>query len=156
MSYGHTKKSSAIMVQYTKSSTQSLSDGDVITFNTKKTTGSDGTSVNSSTGVIALDSSRRYWVQASISIEMSANDSFEVTFQDSAGNNLDESDGVFPAYHKLVTSGSVTPPFINHSYMASLVIDKPSLDYKLVATFDTSSSHTCTVETNLLIIEIGD
>lgn len=152
MSFGNVTKTSAVMVEYTKSASQTVSSGDAITFNTKRTTGSDSTSVNSSTGVISLDSSRSYWVQASVAATMPSDGSFEITFQDSSGNTLSESDGVFPAYHSL-NNTSVTA-YINHSYMASLIVDKPSLSYKLVATTIPANS-TIEVETHLFIMEMS-
>ena len=141
------------MVEYTKSTSQTVSSGDVITFDTKRTTGSDSTSVNSSTGVISLDGSRRYWVQASLAVTMSSNDSYEATFQDSNGNTLSESDGVFPAYHTITYPDDFNNSYVNHSYMASLIINTPTLDYKLVMTTVPANS-TVLVETHLFIMEL--
>ena len=141
------------MVEYTKSTSQTVSSGDVITFDTKRTTGSDGTSVDSSTGVISLNGSRNYWVQASLSVTMSSNGSYEATFQDSAGNTLSESDGVFPAYHTITRPDDYNNSYVNHSYMGSLIVDKPTLDYKLVITAVPANS-TVLVETHLFIMEL--
>lgn len=153
MSFGNVTETSAVMVEYTMSSSQTVSSGDVITFDTKRTTGSDSTSVNSSTGVISLDSSRNYWVQASVAVTMASNGSYEITFQDSAGNTLSESDGVFPAYHTITRPDDYQNSYVNHSYMASLMVDKPSLDYKLVVTAVPANS-TVLVETHLFIMEM--
>lgn len=153
MSFGNVTEASAVMVEYTKSTSQTVSSGDVITFDTKRTTGSDSTSVNSSTGVISLDGSRRYWVQASLAVTMSSNDSYEATFQDSNGNTLSESDGVFPAYHTITYPDDFNNSYVNHSYMASLIINTPTLDYKLVMTTVPANS-TVLVETHLFIMEL--
>ena len=100
MSYNNIRKASGKMIEYTKSSTQSVSSGDAITFDTKRTTGGDSVSINGS-GIISLNSSKSYWIQASIAINMSSNGDYKVTFQDSSGNTLSERTGVFPAYHTL-------------------------------------------------------
>lgn len=151
MSYNNIRKASGKMIEYTKSSTQSVSSGDTITFDTKRTTGGDSVSINGS-GIISLNSSKSYWIQASIAINMSSNGDYKVTFQDSSGNTLSESAGVFPAYHTLSPDDDGNP-FTNSSYMASLVVDNPSLDYKLVVTSIPASS-TIRTETHLFIMEM--
>ena len=153
MSFGNITEASAVMVEYTKSTSQTVSSGDVIVFDTKRSTGSDGTSVDSSTGVISLSGARNYWVQASLAVTMSTNGSYEATFQDSAGNTLSESDGVFPAYHTITYPDNFNNSYINHSYMGSLIVDNPTLDYKLVITAVPAGS-TVLVETHLFIMEL--
>ena len=152
MSFKNTITAAAAMIEYTKSSTQTVSDGDTITFQTKRTTGSDGVSINGS-GVISLDSGRSYWIQASIAIDMSSNGDYKVTFQDSSGNTLSESDGVFPAYQSLYPDDD-GQPFTNSSYMASLIVERPSLSYKLVVV-DVPENSTVRTETHLLIKEVS-
>ena len=151
MSYNNIRKASGKMIEYTKSTTQTVSNGDIITFNTKRTTGSDSVSISGS-GVISLNSDKSYWIQASIAIDMSSNGDYKVTFQDASGNTLTESDGVFPAYHTLSPDDDGNP-FTNSSYMASLVVDNPSLDYKLVVTSIPANS-TVRTETHLFIMEM--
>tara|TARA_Y100000114_G_scaffold150021_1_gene164960 strand:+ start:1650 stop:2108 length:459 start_codon:yes stop_codon:yes gene_type:complete len=152
MSFKNKTTVDAAMIEYTKTSTQTVSDGDTITFQTKRTTGSDGVSINGS-GVISLDSNRSYWIQASIAINMSSNGDYKVTFQDSSGNTLSESDGVFPAYQSLYPDDD-GQPFTNSSYMASLIVERPSLSYRLVVV-DVPTNSTVRTETNLLIKEVS-
>ena len=135
MSYNSIRKAICEFVEYTKSSTQTISNGSVITFNTKRTNGCDEVSIDSSTGVITLDPNRSYWIQASITFDIPSEGDFKVEFQDSSGNSLSESDGNFPAYfHSEPDRTSAGLPFANNSQLCSLLVKQPSLQYKLVAT----------------------
>ena len=149
MSYLTTRKADCAWVEYTQSSAQTISSGTDITWNTKKTTGGDSVSIDSSTGIITLDSSKRYWIQASISVTRSANGNIEFTFQNGSGGSLSESDGVFP----MLYIEDQSDPYINSSFVASLVVSKPTTTYKLrCVTIDTNS--TFDSESNLFIMEM--
>ena len=115
MSYNNIRKAICEFIEYTKSSTQTISNGSAITFDTKRTTGGDDVSIDSSTGIITLDSSKRYWIQASINVIRSAAGNFEFTFQTGAGGSLAESDGVFP----MLYIEDHTKPIINSSFVTS-------------------------------------
>lgn len=150
------RKSNCAWVEYSMGATQSVSDGDIIKFDasTKRTTGGDGVSYNSTTGVLSLSSTKRYWVQASIAIDRSSNNNYAVRWYQSDGTLLDESDGSFYAVARSVTSISTGAPYINSSHVASLVVDYPAVDYRLeVPTVPASS--TVMLLTNLFIIELS-
>lgn len=149
MSYLTTRKANCSWIEYTQSSAQTISSGTDITWNTKKTTGGDGVSIDSSTGIITLDSSKRYWIQASINVIRSAAGNFEFTFQTGSGGSLSESDGVFPM---LYVEDSVKP-IINSSFVTSLMVSKPTTTYKLrCVTIDANS--TFASQSNLFIMEM--
>ena len=153
MSYNSIRKAICEFVEYTKSATQTISSGDVITFNTKKTTGGDSVSIDSSTGIITLDSDRSYWIQASITFDIPSEGDFKVEFQDSSGNSLTESDGNFPAYfHSEPDKTGSGRPFANNSQLCSLLVKQPSLQYKLVAT-TVPANTTVHLSTHLFITE---
>ena len=95
---------------------------------TKRSTGGDSVSINSSTGVITLSSSRRYWLQASIQVDRATAGNFEFEWQDGSGNSLSASDGAFSAIYL----EDYTQPLVNSSLLASVVVSNPSLTYKLV------------------------
>lgn len=156
MTYEFIAKARTIFIEYSKPVAQTVSQGNAITFADadKRSTGSDSVSINSSTGVITLDSDKKYWVQAHLYVDMGANDDYcQIEFQDSNGNTLGPSDGNFPYYHDEVASRTARPRESN-SYMASLVVENPTLSYKLVPTLIRANSEIMTT-THLFIIEVS-
>jgi len=153
LSYNNIRKAICEFIEYTKSSTQTISNGSTITFNTKRTTGGDGVSIDSSTGIITLNSDRSYWIQGFITFDIPSEGDFKVEFQDSNGNSLTESDGNFPAYfHSEPDRSNSGRPFANRSQLCSLLVKQPSLQYKLVAT-TVPSNTTVHLSTHLFITE---
>ena len=153
MSYLTTRKANCSWIEYTQSSAQTISSGTDITWNTKKTTGGDGVSIDSSTGIITLNSDRSYWIQGFITFDIPSEGDFKVEFQDSNGNSLSESDGNFPAYfHSEPDRTSSGSPFANNSQLCSLLVKQPSLQYKLVAT-TVPANTTVHLSTHLFITE---
>ena len=149
MSYLTTRKADCAWIEYTQSSAQTISSGTDITWNTKKTTGGDSVYIDNSTGIITLDSSKRYWIQASISVTRSANGNISFTFQNGAGGSLSELGGSFP----MIYIEDNTDPYINSSFVASLVVSYPTTTYKLrCVTIDTNS--TFDSESHLFIMEM--
>lgn len=154
MTYAATRLSDCAMIEYTHSTTQTASTGTVLLFDTKRTTGGDSVSINSSTGEITLASDRRYWIQCSCAIERSANSDYEIQFQNNNGTALTESDGNFRAYDR--RDLTVTDyPMQNSSYVASLIVDNPSISYRVVATLMPASSTVLTA-THLFIFELSN
>lgn len=151
MSYLNTRKASCAWVEFTQSSAQTISSGTDITWDTKRTTGGDSISINSSTGVITLDSSRRYWIQATIGVDRSATGDFAFEFQTGAGGSLTQSQGAFPVIY--IESISTTKPFINSSFVASLMVSYPSTTYKLRCT-SVDASSTLQEPTHLFVMEL--
>ena len=152
MTYNLNRVSRCSWIEYTRTASQSISTGSIITFDNRRSTGGDSVSIDSSTGVISLNSSMRYWIQASICIDRSTNDDFEINFEQSDGTALAESDGNFPAYNELV-SGIPGYPYYNSSFLASLMVNSPSIDYRLKVTSCPYNS-TLLVETHLFIMEL--
>jgi len=149
MSYLTTRKSVCSWIEYTQSSVQTISSGTDITWNTKRSTGGDGVSIDSSTGIITLDSSKRYWIQASINVIRSAAGNIEFTFQTGSGGSLSESDGVFP----MLYIEDSTKPIINSSFVASLMVSNPTTTYKLRCVTINANS-TFASQSNLFIMEM--
>ena len=151
MSYLNTRKASCAWVEFTQSSAQTISSGTDITWDTKRTTGGDNISINSSTGVITLDSSRRYWIQATINVTRSALGDFAFEFQTGAGGSLTPSQGSFPVQYIEAVNGA--KPYINSSLMASLMVSYPSTTYKLRCTSIDASS-TFESQSHLFVMEL--
>ena len=154
----NTHTSSCIWVEFSKSSTQTVSVGDIITFDatTKRSTGSDSVSLNSSTGVITLSSSKRYWVQASIAVERSSNNNYEIFWRTGAGTtNLTNDDGCFSVVARRQTAATGGQPYVTSSHVASIMVDYPTDTYRLYVDTMPASSTVLTL-TNLFIMEMGE
>ena len=150
--------SGCIWVEFSKSSTQTVSAGDIITFDatTKRTSGSDSVSVNSSTGVITLSSNKRYWVQASIAVERSSNNNYEIFWRTGAGTtNLTNSDGCFSVVARRQTAVTGGQPYVTSSHVASIMVDYPTDTYRLYVDTMPANSTVLTL-TNLFIMELED
>ncbi len=145
------RKASCAWVEFTQSSAQTISSGTDITWDTKRTTGGDNISINSSTGVITLDSSKRYWIQASINVVRSGNNDFAFEFQTGAGGSLTESDGSFPVLYIEHATGGF--PYINSSFVASLMVSYPSTTYKLRCT-NIDANSTFASQSHLFVMEL--
>lgn len=144
------RKSSCAWVEYTQSSAQTLSNlGSDITWDTKRTTGGDSISINSSTGVITLDTSKRYWIQATISVDRSSNGDWAFEFQTGAGVSLTQSEGGF----KAIYVEDYTSPFESSSFVASLVVDQPTTTYKLRCT-SVDANSTLNAQSHLFVMEL--
>ncbi|MGA1738682.1 MAG: hypothetical protein ACO4AM_05325 [Candidatus Nanopelagicaceae bacterium] len=160
MSYLASRKytSNCIWIEFSKSSTQTVSAGDIILFDstTKRSTGSDGVSVNSSTGVISLSSSKRYWIQASIAIERTSNSEYQIFWRTGSGtSNLGNSDGCFSVVARGQTASTGGTPYITSSHVASVMVDYPTETYRLYIQTMPANSTVLTL-TNLFIMEMGD
>ena len=154
MSYNNTKTNqvSTIAVELSLSSSQTVSAGDKVIFDTIRATGAGhGVSVNGS-GNITLNTGRKYWMQASFDISRSSTtSSIRLDFANSSGTALDHTDGAFHAewvYH----SSSVGPAQPNATFTATYVTEAPlsSINLKLTTV---ASNSTVNVGTRLLILE---
>ena len=132
------RKASCAWVEFTQSSAQTISSGTDITWDTKRTTGGDNISINSSTGVITLDSSKRYWIPATVGVIRSATGDMSFEFQTGAGGSLTLSQGNFPVYYNESQTGQF--PVKNSSFVASLMVSYPSTSYKLRCTLVDANS----------------
>jgi len=91
------------LIQITLSSAQTASAGDVVVFDTIASTSTPSLSLNATTGEITLDSTKHYYIQASIQVDRSSTTSdFNFAWIDSSGTTLTTADGAFDAtweYH---------------------------------------------------------
>mgnify|MGYP003137969028 CR=1 FL=1 len=152
MTYLNTKDSQIEFIEYKMSSTQAVDDDVVIKFDsaTKRTTGGDAVSYDSTTGILTLSSSRRYWVQASMVIDRGSNSAYSIEWiEDSSYNRINPSDGGFRAIAQrtAISSGN----YLTSSHVAHLMVDNPSIGYRL--NFDTGPASDVMTLTNLFIIE---
>ena len=116
-------------ITFTADGTQTgAGDGDKVKFPTKVTSGSDNVSI-SSAGVLSLDSSRSYYIQAHLSCDRpsSSSDVALEFYNDSTNAKLDQSDGAFEARY-LPTSGSL---YRNGSTIGQLTLDNPAHDVSI-------------------------
>ena len=151
MSYQITPNRIIRMIEFTKSSSQSIASGDAITFDTKRTSGGDSVSVNSSTGAITLDSSKEYWLTLNLHVERGAiTDSFSSSFHDSS-SQITASGGGFKSdysYHSSVSQAN------SPTFTAQLVVQNPTQTY--YAKIDTvGSSSSINTRTSLFILEVS-
>lgn len=143
------RKASCAWVEFTQSSAQTISSGTDITWDTKRTTGGDNISINSSTGVITLDSTKRYWIQATINVVRSGNGNIGFEFKTGAGGSLTQAQGNFP----MLYIEDTTNPYINSSFVASLMVSYPTSTYKLQCTIIDANS-TLASQSHLFIMEL--
>jgi hypothetical protein len=86
---GANPQATAVMIEVSLSAAQTASAGDYVLFDTIRATGSHGVSVNSSTGELTLDTSKQYYVQASIDVSRSSTTgSWRFTWVDSSGTEI--------------------------------------------------------------------
>ena len=157
MTHNVMRRSTCNWIEYKQSSEQTISTNSVITWDTKKTTGSDSVSIDGS-GIITLSPLKRYWLQASVSVQRSTyNTDFQFDFQKGDGTSLDQSEGNFGCKFvwdgQLMSSPYATFPVTNSSLLASLIVNYPTTTYKLVCT-NVSANSTFCEESNLFIMEM--
>lgn len=151
MTYLTTANKTTRFVEYTLSANQTVSSGDAILFDTKKTTGGDSVSINSTTGEITLSTSSAYWLTVNICIDRaSTGTSFHVSFYDSSGTEILEEGGSYGADYTIGTSSNRYSP----TFTCQLVVKNPTDTYyaKVKTVAANSEVHT---RTNLFIMEIS-
>lgn len=153
MTYQTTSNKTVRMIEFTKSSDQSVTSGDAITFDTKKTSGGDSVSVNSSTGAITLNSSKSYWITLNLHVERgSTTQSFSSAFYDSSGQITPENGGFNSDYsYGAFNSYSTKSP----TFTAQFVIKYPTDTYyaKMISV---GSSSSVSERTSLFILEVTE
>lgn len=153
MSYKNFRASKCALIEYTKSSSQTISTNSSITWDIKKSTGGDDVSINSTTGVITLNPDRRYLLQASICIDKSSyNQDFELNFVESDGTTISASQGALACYHSWEAIRN-SNPFINSSFVSTLVVNNPTKQYKL-SCISVPVSSSFETNSNLFITEL--
>lgn len=139
------------LIELSLSASQTASTGDIVLFDTIRASHTHSVSVDVS-GNISLDTSKAYWIQASIDVNRSSTtSSWQFAFCDSSGTQIDPADGGFEAewqYHS--TSTSVNAP--NATFTATYVSLTPLSSINLKA-LTLNASSTINVGTKLIIIE---
>ena len=141
---------STIAIELSLSSSQTVSAGNKVIFNTIRASDSGhGVSVDAF-GNITLNTSRKYWIQASFDITRSTTTSdIRLDFADSSGTALDYADGAFQAewqYHAKTLRGP------NATFTATYVTKAPLSSINLKVTTVANNS-TVNVGTRVLILE---
>lgn len=137
------------MIELSHSTTQSISTGGIVKFNTQRESHTSGVSVDAS-GNISLNTAYKYWVQASIDINRgTTTSSWEFAFTDGTGTTLDYTDGAFVA--QWAYGGTTT--FTNATFTATYVSESPVSTLRLKAVNAISGS-TLNVGTRIFIIEV--
>lgn len=116
-------------ITFTADGTQTAAgDGDKVKFPTKVTSGSDNVSI-SSAGVLSLDSSRSYYIQAHLSCDRPSNSSDVALefYNDSTNAKLGQSDGAFEARYLPTSSGTLQ----NGSTIGQLSLENPTFDISI-------------------------
>lgn len=119
MTYFKNAQVDATMIEVTLSSAQTASQGDFVLFDTIRATGSHGVSVNSSTGELSLDTTRQYYIQASIDVDRSSTtSSWRFAWVDSSGNEISAADGGYDAEWTWHASSATATNVPNATYTA--------------------------------------
>ena len=139
--------------ELTRSTTQTVSSGDVIKFDTLRSTSAGGLSNNASTGEITLSSSYRYLLIASLDVSRtSTTDDVRVAFF-SGSTEIAIVDGGYDAtwtYHASSTSaGNYTNCTMQAWYVPAAAPASP-ITLKI---FDVSNSSTINTTMSVLVIE---
>lgn len=134
------------MIEVSLSATQTASSGSMVLFDTIRATGTHGVTVNSSTGEIGLDTSRHYYVQASIDVTRSSTtSSYRFAWIDSTGAEISAANGGYDAAWEYSNTSNAT-------YTAVYQSAAPVSPIRLKATLLNANS-TINLSTKLLILE---
>lgn len=152
---GSNPQATAVIIEASLSSAQTASAGDYVLFDTIRATGSHGVSVNSSTGELTLDTSKQYYVQASIDVSRSSTSgSWRFAWVDSSGTEISADLGGYDAewnYSPPGTTTSGSNATYTAVYQSELVqVESP---IRLKATTLSTASSILTA-TKLLILEV--
>ena len=154
MTYLTEARIDATMIEVSLSSAQTASQGDFVLFDTIRATGAHGVSVNSSTGELSLDTSKQYYVQASIHVDRSSTtSSWRFAWVDSSGNEISADDGGYDAEWTYHASG--TKPNTPNATFTAVYQPNPNQvasPIRLKATLLNASSSILT-NTRLFIVE---
>ena len=141
------------LIELSLSSTQNISTGSTVAFDTL--TASDaGHGVSVSNGVIALDTSRRYWIQASMHVDRaSTSSSWEFAFfDDTLNTEIEAADGGYRAkwtWHN-VTNYYGQP---NATFTATYVSPATPLSSISLRTLSVAAGSTVRTDTRVIVIE---
>lgn len=152
MTYSATQPLKTVMIELTLSSSHSISSGDAVLFDTLRASGSHGVSVNASTGEISLDTSKHYYIQASIDVNRAANpSSWNFAFYDNTSTLISASSGGYDASWDTHTSSTTTG--LNATYTAVYQSASPYSSVFLKAV-SVAASSTVRIDTSVFILEV--
>lgn len=143
----NTRVRQAVVSLWTKSASQVMSSGDVLTFDSARSTGTSGLSVDSSTGVITLTEGKDYWLQLSVDVSRSSTSAtFAFELFDQTDTRLDHTQGVSRA------KWNTAPSDGNVSLTLQALLHDATKTYRIKCT---TSSGTVTTEAGftLLVVE---
>lgn len=135
------------MIEVSLSSTATVSTGSMVPFDTVRATGSHGVTVNSSTGEVSLDTSKQYYIQASVDVSRSSTTSgFRLAWVDSTGTEISASNGGYDAQWDYSNSSNATYTAV---YQSTTPVSPIRLKVALI-----SANSTVNLATKLLILEV--
>lgn len=141
------------MYELTRSTTQTVNSGDVIKFDTLRSTSSGGVSNNSTTGEIALSSSYRYVLIASLDVSRaSTTNSVRVAWFDGA-TELVASTGGYDATWTYHNSGVTSSGMTNATMQAWYMPEGAPASPVTLKVFDVANGSTVNTTMSVLIIE---
>lgn len=141
--------------ELTLSTDQTVNAGDVIKFDTMRTTSAGGgVTNNSSTGAITLSNSYHYWLQCSIDITRASNlNSLRVAYFDSDNDTeLTVSDGSYDATWTYHASGSVSGQ-PNATLQAEYIPASTAVSPIKLKVFDVGDNSLVNTNCSLIIVE---
>lgn len=155
MTYKITKKTTADvrLIELSLSSAQTISAGSTVSFDTL-TASDTGHGVSVSSGVISLNTNRKYWIQASMHIDRaSASSSWEFAFFDETQSaEIDATDGGYRAtwiwHDRTEPYGSPTATFT-----ATYVSHATALSSISLRALSVAANSTVRTDTRVIIIE---
>ena len=136
------------MIEVSLSSTATVSTGSMVPFDTVRATGAHGVSVNSSTGEVSLDTSKQYYIQASVDVTRSSTTTgFRFAWVDSAGAEISAANGGYDAQWDYSI-------YANATYTAVYQSTAPVSPIRLKVT-SISANSTINLATKILILEVS-
>ena len=148
----NTKTKSTALIELSLSSSQTSNQGDIVVFDTLRSAGSHNVSVDAS-GNISLDTSRSYWIQASIDVDRSSLTSSWAFSWYSGSTQLTPADGAYSATWEYHTSSGTQLGYPNATFTATYVSSSPASSINLKADVLAGSSSINT-STKVIIVEV--
>ena len=152
MTYSVTQPLKTVMIEVTLSSSHSISSGDAVLFDTLRASGTHGVSLNASTGEISLDTSKHYYIQASMFVNRANNSSsWNFAFYDNTLTLISAANGGYDASWDDHSASASTG--LNATYTAVYQSASPYSSIYLKAV-DVAASSVINISTSLFILEV--
>jgi len=135
------------MIEVSLSSAATVSTGSMVPFDTVRATGSHGVTVNSSTGEVTLDTSKQYYIQASVDVSRSSTTTgFRFAWVDSTGTEIGVASGGYDAQWDYNNNSTATYTAV---YQSTTPVSPIRLKVDSI-----SASSTLNLATKLFILEV--